>query len=54
MTGAEITLQDNDEQVTSAELSLTRRLPPALVTVTATLDAVTSAGLSIHLRHRHG
>ena len=54
VTGAEITLQDNDEQVTSAELSLSDEEiaegeTSALVTVTATLDAVTSAGLSIHL-----
>ena len=54
VTGAEITLQDNDEQVTSAELSLSDEEiaegeTSALVTVTATLDAVTSAGLSIAL-----
>ena len=54
VTGAELTLQDNDEQVTSAELSLSDEEiaegeASALVTVTATLDAVTSAGLSIHL-----
>ena len=54
VTGAEITLQDNDERVTSAELSLSDEdiaegEASALVTVTATLDAVTSAGLSIHL-----
>ena len=54
VTDAEITLQDNDEQVTSAELSLSDEEiaegeTSALVTVTATLDAVTSAGLSIHL-----
>ena len=54
VTGAEITLQDNDEQVTSAELTLSDEEiaegeASALVTVTATLDAVTSAGLSITL-----
>ena len=54
VTGAEITLQDNDEQVTSAELTLSNDEiaegeASALITVTATLDAVTSAGLSITL-----
>ena len=54
VTSAELKLVDNDEQVTSAELSLSDEEiaegeASALVTVTATLDAVTSAGLSIAL-----
>ena len=54
VTGAEIILQDNDTQVTTAKLGLSDKEiaegeASALVTVTATLDAVTSSGLSITL-----
>ena len=54
VTGAELTLADNDQKVTSARLSLSddeiaEGQTSALVTVTATLDAVTSSGVSIAL-----
>ena len=54
VTGAELILLDNDQEVTSAELSLSddeiaEGETSALVTVTATLDAVSPAGVSIAL-----
>jgi len=54
VTGATLDLTDNDQRVTDAELSLSDEEiaegeTSALVTVTATLDAVTSGGLSIAL-----
>ena len=54
VSGTELTLADNDQEVTSARLSLSddeiaEGETSALVTVTATLDAVTSAGVSIAL-----
>jgi hypothetical protein len=54
VTGTELTVLDNDLRVTSAVLTLSddeiaEGETSALVTVTATLDAVTSAGVSIAL-----
>ena len=54
VAGATLNLADNDQEVTTAELSLSDEEiaedeTSALVTVTATLDAVTSGGLSIAL-----